>query len=449
MSVDKRAILKEWLTSGKATLQPLTFPQRELWEASPVPVGDTANHICCLIHVRGVMNPRASEVALQRVIDRQEVLRLSILPGKEAPLQMIRRSGEQNLVYRDLKASERSDEAVEAIATEIFHTPVDLVQGPLFRVSLLRRGPDENILVFAIHHAIADGWTLGVFVEDLCLGYVQETMGIREPLPPVPLTYSAWSAAERGYWTPEELEKRAVFWRPELAGRPRLWDALEGPATAKGPHQRQVTYFSSALADAAQELARIAGATLYTTLLAAFQVALARWTGRSEFVIGTPFANRAVQSVRETMGYCASVVPLRVRIDPGQNFSDYLRAVNEKSLDCSAHAMPFAELVRAVGDASAPGHNPVYEVRFALQNHPVPDVSLHGLSTQVHMRSTGTARFHLACEITIVPAGLELAWLFRPQLFPAEEITELFRLYTAVLESVCRTPDTRIAEIAT
>jgi hypothetical protein len=33
-----------------------------------------------------------SRAAIQRVVDRQEVLRLSILPGKERPLQMIRKS---------------------------------------------------------------------------------------------------------------------------------------------------------------------------------------------------------------------------------------------------------------------------------------------------------------------------------------------------------------------
>ena len=103
MAVDKRAVLREWLCERKRNAPAADLPQRELWEASPVPVADTANHICCLINVRGVMNPRACEAALQRVVDRQEVLRLSFLPGKGQPLQMIRRSGEQNLQFRELE----------------------------------------------------------------------------------------------------------------------------------------------------------------------------------------------------------------------------------------------------------------------------------------------------------------------------------------------------------
>ena len=85
MPSDQRARLKQWIESGEAQLHPLTFPQRELWEASPVPVADTANHICCLIEVRGLLTERDCRAAIQRVVDRQEVLRLSFLPGKERP----------------------------------------------------------------------------------------------------------------------------------------------------------------------------------------------------------------------------------------------------------------------------------------------------------------------------------------------------------------------------
>src|SRR5580704_16853661 len=125
MSGDKRALLKQWLASGKTHLQPLTFPQRELWEASPVSVTDSANHICCLIQLRGVIAPQACETALQRVVERQEVLRLSFLPGKERPLQMIRQSSEANFRFRELSSTQMGDEAIEELAKEIFDEPFD------------------------------------------------------------------------------------------------------------------------------------------------------------------------------------------------------------------------------------------------------------------------------------------------------------------------------------
>jgi hypothetical protein len=106
--------------------------------------------------------------------------------------------------------------------------------------------------------------------------------------------------------------------------------------------------------------------------------------------------------------------------------------------------MPFAELAGALGEKPSPGHNPVYEVRFALQNHPVPDVALHGLSASLSMRSTGTSRFHLGCEVTVEETGLEVVWLFRPKSFSLAEIEKLANLFQAALAAACHSPDSRI-----
>jgi hypothetical protein len=442
--VDKRVALKEWLASGKAVLQPLTLPQRELWETSPVPISDIANHICCLIRVRGGLTPKACEAALRRVGERQEVLRLSILPGKERPVQMIRQSVEPDFRYRALATAQTRDEAVEEIAREIYSKPIDIVRGPLYRSEILRRGPADHVMVFAIHHAVADGWSLGVFVRDLCAAYLQGIVSPGERLPEVPLTYSAWGAVERGFWQQPELERLAAFWRSALSESPRLWSASEGALTASGPPKRWVIHFPSSMLDGAQELARATGATLFSTLLAAFQVAFSRWTGQTDVLVGTPVANRSKQAVRETMGYFAGIVPLRGQVEVDRPFSDSLKMVQQKTTDSFANAMPFAELAAVMGETPAPGHNPIFEVRFALQNHPVPNVTLHGLSASLEMRSTGTARFHLGCEITVVEQGLEVVWLFRPELFPMAEIENLANLFRAVLDTVCRSPESRI-----
>src|SRR3984893_14353315 len=449
MSSEKRALLKQWLANGEASLQPLTFPQRELWEASPVTVTDSANHICCLIQLQGVITHEACEAAIQRVVERQEVLRLSFLPGKVRPLQMIRQSSEANFRFRELSSTQAREEAIEELAKEIFNEPFDSVQGPLYRVDVLRRSPDRHVLVFAIHHAIADGWTLGVFVQDLCLAYVQGLMGLQEGLPPLPFTYAAWGAAERAFWQPAELERRAAFWKSNLAGSRRLWNSLEGPETSSAPHYRLTSHLAAELADASRELARVTGATLFSALLAAFQVALSRWTGEQDVLVGTPVANRSKQSARETMGYFAGIVPLRGQVDADRQFSDSVRAVHQATVNSFANAMPFAELVTALGELPVPGHNPVFEVRFALQNHPVPDIALHGLSARLRMRSTGTARFHLGCEITVTVDALEVVWLFRPSLFPLAEIENLSYLFQAVLADACRSPESRIASLMT
>jgi len=441
MAPDNRERLKQWLASGEIHLQPLTFPQRELWESAPVPAGDASNNICAMIHVRGLLTPEGSEAAMQKVVDRQEVFRMSFLPGKGGALQMIRKSGKPSLVFHDLPSSKNHPEVIEELAQEIFRKPFDLVQGPLYRAEVFRRSADEHVLVFAIHHAIADGWTLGVFVQDLFTAYLQGVKGVTAPLPPVPLSYSDWGASERAVWTPVELEKRATYWRANLADAPRLWSPPADLTKTSGALMRSVAMVPADLGRSIRELARRNGATLFSTLLAAFQITLSKWTGADDIVVGTPVANRGKQAVRETMGYCSGIVPLRGQIDPLSGFSNSLQAIHRAAVDSFANAMPFAELVQAVGDASSPGYNPVFEVRFALQNHPVPDVEVPGLSLKLRMRSTGTARFDLACEVNEQGDALEVAWLFRKNLFPLKEIEKLSKMYLAALAGVCRSPE--------
>jgi hypothetical protein len=115
MSSDQRDRLKKWIESGEAQLYPLTFPQRELWETSPLPVTDAANHICCLIKVRGLLTERDCRAAIQSVVDRQDVLRLSFLPGRERPLQMIRKHGEANCVFREVSPADGRPEGIEEL----------------------------------------------------------------------------------------------------------------------------------------------------------------------------------------------------------------------------------------------------------------------------------------------------------------------------------------------
>ncbi|MFL6583689.1 MAG: condensation domain-containing protein [Chthoniobacterales bacterium] len=445
MSDAKQARFKQWIASGEAQLHPVTFSQRELWEASPAAPSNVSNHICCVINVRGQISPEDCVTALQRVVDRQEVLRLSLLPGKNGPVQLIRRRGEPVIRFRDIPP-QTPPEQLEELALQTFSEPFDLVQGPLYRVEVLRRAPDDQVMVFAIHHAIADGWTLGVFVQDLSAAYVQKRVGGPDSLPPVATSYSAWGAAERAFWQPAELDRRIAYWKSRLTGAPRLWSIPDDSDDALLP-RRLISQLSAEISGPVREVARRSGATLFSTLLAAFQVTLSRWTGAHDIVVGTPVANRTKPDVRETMGYFSGVVPLRGQVERERPFSEHLRSVHESTVDSFANAMPFAELVRATGEHPSPKHNPVFQVRFALQNHPVPDVEIRGLSLKLRMRSTGTFRFDLGCEITEQGDALEVVWLFRENLFSQPEIEELGRLFRTVLESICRVPEKRTAAL--
>lgn len=459
MESDNRARLKQWLESGEARLQALSFPQRELWENSPVPPGDPANHICGFIEIKGAITPKESEVAIQRVVERQEAMRVSFLPGKDRPLQLIRATGAAMQGYRELSSAEAKPEALEELMKETYRVPFDLMQGPLHRVEMLRRGANDHVLAFSIHHSIADGWSLGVFVQDLCTAYVMGLsglrkavavglMGMQDSLPPVPQTYSEWATAERAFWQPAELSRRAAFWKPLLQGSRRLWDKSARKAGGPSPLQRWVSIVPASLTRAVRDLAVRTGTTLFSALLTAFQLALSRWSGQDDILVGTPVANRNKESTRQTMGYFAGVVPLRGQVDWSQPFSERVRTVHETAVDCFANSMPFAELAAAVGEPHAPGQHSIFDVRFALQNHPIPDVVLPRISTKLRMRSTGTARFDLGCEITEIGTDLEVVWLFQPDILSASSITEMGALFLTVLTNVCRSPASRAVALS-
>jgi hypothetical protein len=446
MSEDNRTRLKKWLESGEARLCPLTLSQRELWETSPAAPADISNHICCFINVRGLISPEDCVASFQRVVNRQEVLRLSFLPGKSGPVQLIRSRSEPVMRFRDVPSNTTSEE-IEQLALQIFHEPFDLVQGPLYRVEIIRRAPNDQVMIFAIHHAIADGWTLGVFVQDLAAAYVLQRMGTANGLPPVPTSYSAWGAAERAAWQSAEQEPRIAFWKSRLTGIRRLWTIPDDSNIVFVP-QRLVCELPAETTTAVRELARRSGATLFSTLLSLFQVTLSRWTGEDDIVVGTPVANRTRPDVRETMGYFSGIVPLRGQVERERPFAEHLRIVHQTTVDSFANAMPFAELVPAISEQASPTRNPVFQVRFALQNHPVPDVEIRGLSLKLRMRSTGTPRFDLGCEITERGDTLEVVWLFRENLFSRLEIEELGRLFESVVEDNCRLPERRTAALA-
>ncbi len=447
MIQDKRAKFKQWLESGEARLLPLTLPQRELWENSPVALSDPANHICGYIDIKGPLTFDQSLAALSRVIARHEALRTSFLPGKERPLQMVRITGTPNLLFRDLSTEARSPAELEGIMRLTFLAPFDLMQGPLHLVEMIRLSERHHLLVFSIHHAIADGWSLGVFVQDLCTAYLLGVRGLPASphggLSAVPQTYGEWSAADRALWQPAELAKRLPFWQRHLAGSRPVFPVPPYAPPESGPLERWVSSIRPGPTRELRDFAKRGGTTLFSTLLSLFQFTLARWTGQQDILTGSPVANRTRESCRQTMGYYAGVVPIRSRVDPRHTFSERARDVHGTAVDCFAQAMPFAELAAALAPAPATNktEHTLFDVRFALQNHPVPDVNLPGITSQLRMRSTGTARFELGCEITEDGEELEVVWLFRPRILTDCGPEELHQRFLDVISHACRHPD--------
>lgn len=445
MAGEAQARLKEWLATGKARLEPLSFPQREIWETSAAPPDDPSHLICCYLDIRGPLTRPMCEEALGHVIVRQDALRTTILPGKTRPLQLVRTRATPVMGYRELAPHGAEGETLLEEMQETFTRPIDLVRGPLYRLDMLKRGPDHHALALAIHHAVADGWSVNNFVHDFVTGCLiawgnagndlTRAGPHRLDLPPLTMTCPQWASAERARWTPEEISRHTAYWRERLAGSCLLF-ADRAPSGGGTSHrvERWNTDIPPALADRVRALAKATGATLFGTLLAAFRLALHRWAGADDTVIGTPVAGRARTGVRETMGYFSNIVPLRARIDPSRTLLEVTREVHAQTVEDLAREMPFAELVHALANDAPRGRHPVFDVRFAVQNHPFPGVDIPGISSHLQRVSSGTSRFDMACEISEAGRKLEMIWLHRPGVLDASEVRDLDRLFRAVLE---------------
>ncbi len=442
MAGNARARLEELLASGQARLLPLTFPQRELWETAPVPPGDPSNNICSLLDIRGPLTPELCREALGMVLARQEALRTTILPGKTRPVQLVRASAEPVLEQIGLPPGASGAEAALTALAPIFAQPFDLVAGPLHRLIMVPDGPDHYFLGMMIHHSVADGWALTTFVEDFMTGCIAawrrsgkdmtRLQSLSEKLSPPTMTYSQWGAAERAQWTGKELAARAERWRSRLRDAELFFDAAH--PVAGEPLRRWVSQIPAAAAESVRALARRVGTTPFTVLSAAFRLALHRWKGKSDVVLGTPVAGRAKPAVRETIGYFSEIVPLRCRIDPSLALGDLAPRVHEETLEDFARAMPFAELVRAVEESgTARRRHAVYDIRFAVQNHPFPAVTVPGTSAAFRNLSSGTSRFDLACEITGDTGQMEVVWLRRESVVGESDVRQLDALFREVL----------------
>jgi hypothetical protein len=436
-SNDPRLRLKDWIARGEAKLLPLSLTQREIWENSPVPPGDPSNHICATIEIRGRLNFDLCEEALSKVVRRQEALRTSFLSGRERIARLVLEQADATMLRRDVVPGR----ALHAAMGAIFAQPFDMVRGPLFRVGMLRVSADHHVLAMAFHHAIADGWTLGVFVSDFAAAYLMalreagrsfgRIRGVREALPPPQLTYSGWAALEAALWQPSQVAREAAYWKRRLEGARLLFGAQVG---ATQPLRRLITHLPPALSASARELAKRSGTTLFAVLITTFQVALFHWRGARDVVFGVPHANRKDARVRDVMGSFAGVLPLRLQLDAERTFAETLCANHALQLDDFAHAMPFAELAAALPRPSPHTLHPVFDIRFALQNHPIPDIVLPGISTRLRTLSTGTSRFDIACELTEIRAGFEVVWLYRRPLVHDTDVKHLDRLLKTVLK---------------
>jgi len=433
---------------------PLSFTQQRLWFLDQLEPGLSIYNIPMPMRVSGPLRTHALERALNEILRRHEVLRTTFSAAGDEPVQVVSPFEPLVLPVTDLSALPDEERAAAArrIVSEQAREPFDLESGPPVRVSLLRLGEEEHVVLVVIHHIVFDGWSMGVMVKEFSALYDAFLRGARRsPLPELPIQYADYAVWQREQLSGERLEKRLAYWREHLAGAP---PTLELPADFVCPAQRSFKgageglLLTSAPADALRSLARREGVTLFMTLLAAFQALLHRYSGQDRVVVGTPIAGRDRGEIEGLIGFFANTLVLHTDLSGDPTFRELLGRVREVSLGAYAHQdVPFEKLVEELQPDRDAGRNPLFQVTFSLQNEPGGNLSAPGLKVDSQEFDYQSARFDLECNTWEHGHDIRGLLTYSDDLFRAETVGRMARHFERLLEGVAADPDRRLSAL--
>ena len=432
---------------------PLSFAQQRLWFLDQLAPGNPFYNMSSAYRIRGVLDRDLLRRALAAIVARHEALRTTFEVVDERPVQRIAAEDRVELAVSDISGvaeAEREKKADDWIAAEA-RRPFDLAHGPLLRAGLLKVAEQEHVCLLTIHHIVSDGWSTGVFVHELARFYEEFTGGRSAALPELPIQYADFARWQRKWLSGEVLEKQLSYWSTHLADLPVLELPTDRPRpleqTFRGARHR--TVFPKRLTEGLKELSQREGATLYMTLLAAFQTLLLRYTGQEDVVVGSPIANRTRGEIEGLIGFFVNTLVLRTDLSGNPSFRELLGRVREVALQAYAHQdLPFEKLVEELQPERDLGQNPLVQVTFALQNAPARPLELTGLEvTPLPVRSQ-TARFDLELFLWERDGHLDGAFVYSTDLFDVATIERLSRHFQVLLEGIAADPDRRISELA-
>lgn len=420
-----------------ATL-PLSYSQSRLWFLQQYDPDNIAYNVPTAVRFPGRVQLALLRKALQWLTNRHEALRTYFPVEHGQPHQAIAPTLEPHVRLRDLGGLDPTagTRELESLATAEALQRFDLQTSPLTRYLLVQL-EHEAILFVTMHHIITDGWSMDIFTRELRESYQAFCDGEQPQLPSPPLQYADFTLWQQEFLQAGTLQRQLDYWREELTGSVNTialpYDAARPPLRTYQGGVVESTV-SSTLTAQLKTLSETNGATLFVTLLAAFNVLLYRLSGQGDFNIGAPIANRHHEELEQVMGFFVNTLVLRCQIADGQTFPELVQAVQKTAHRAYDHQdLPFELLVSELQPARSATLNPFFQVMFALQTA-YEDTSL---ISQEHWVS----RFDL--QVTFhenADAGLTGRWEYDSSLFERATIVHMAHLFEVLLTQLVARP---------
>jgi len=462
------ASLAEWLdqqtaTAPRAAIQPvartldlpLSLIQEDVWRRSQTTAFRGQFDNTTRLHMTGALDVKALRQSFGALIARQEMLRTSFPVHNGVPVQMIAPTLVMELPLIDLRAQTAAEQAstidqlIEAEKQQSF----DLLQGPLWRVSLVRLAPTEHLLLLSMHHILGDNDSSALMLEELATFYNGYVTGQPVTLPPLAMQYADYAYWQRQLFTPAVLAARQEYWRRLLTPQPPL---LSLPSDYERPaEQNEQSYpaanspFSLPL-DVAQQLmrfSRTANVTPFMTILAAYALLLHRYSACDDFMIGSVTSRRDDPALAAMFGHFASMSWLRIKVQGAKNFMTLVERVSAVTLEALVHQdINLRQLLQVTGRDWLPGPFPRF--RAAIDFVPLAStaVPFAGLTLTTPPLERRKIVGDLALFIRQPPqidgdSLLQGYWSYRQDLFAPVTIARLNQSFQTLLRAVLADPD--------
>ncbi len=431
---------------------PLSFPQQRLWFIDQLDSGSPTYNIPRAVRLTGSLDVASLEQSLNEIVQRHETLRTAFPAVDGEPIQVIVPTLTLALPIVDLQDMQETCKELEIrrLVIEEVNRPFDLAQGPLIRLSLLRMGEEEHVLLLVIHHIIFDGWSLGIFYKELSVLYTAFSIGKPSPLPDLPVQYADFAVWQRQWLQGEVLEKQLSYWKQKLADPPVLELPTDRPRSAVQTFQgaRQSLTLSKMLAEKLRALSQQEGVTLFMMLLAVFKILLYRYTGQDDVILGSPIAHRKQTEIEGLIGFFVDTLVLRTDLSGNPTFRELLEQVREVTLGAYAHQdLPFEKLVEELQLERYTSHSPLFHVMFVLNNLPKQTLELPGITSSALEVHSGMVNFDLILSMFENAEGLGGSVKYNTVLFDSARIKRMLMHFQTLLENIVFDPEQRIEEI--
>ncbi|MEP6914054.1 MAG: condensation domain-containing protein, partial [Acidobacteriota bacterium] len=433
---------------------PTSFAQQRLWFLEQLDPGKSVYTMLYAVRFASRIDQRALAQSLAEIIRRHESLRTHFETVDGRPMQVVAQEPAFNLAVTDLRGLPPAEEyaAVQREAQREGEQPFDLAAGPLIRARVLLLEQGASGLLIAVHHIVSDGWSMGVLFQELAALYPAFSEGRTSPLADSPLQYADYAVWQREWLQGDALDEQIGFWKTLLADAPAVLDLAtdrQRPAVQMFQGARRHIELPPGLINRARAFSRAHGATLFMTLLAAFEVLLWRYSGQEDLVVGVPIAGRNRSELEGLIGLFANTLPVRVDLSGHPTFRELMGRVREVSLDAYAHQdVPFDRLVEELRPERSLSHTPLFQVVFALENTPQP-LRIPGFDMEWLDVDRGTARADLSLFASDQGSGLSCMWEYSTDLFDHETIERMMLNYQTVLESALDHPAAPISALTT